>query len=328
MNNVKAFFIRKYRQAKYIVLRFVRLSRYITIPFFQGQSLYDVMRFFWLGIFEGNVTSRAASIAFSFFLALFPALIFLFSLIPYVPIEGFQDKLFDLLQEIMPPNSYEAAESTIDDIITNRRGGLLSFGFFLGLIFGANGFNALMTNFNTTIHELGERGFFKQELIAIFLTLILSLLILVGVTLIIFTESFTMWLVNNDFIPKSWTGLIQAGRLLLMLFTVYISIAILFYFGPANRHLYQFFSPGSILATVLIILASYGFSFYVDNFNQYNRLYGSIGTLLVILLWIYLNSIVLIVGFEFNASIAQAKLRKEKLGAAIRRKQKRDAKKR
>ncbi|MCH8546863.1 MAG: YihY/virulence factor BrkB family protein [Cryomorphaceae bacterium] len=323
---MKAFFIRKYRQTKYWILRFVRLSKYITIPFFQGQSLYDVMRFFWLGIFEGNVTSRAASIAFSFFLALFPALIFLFSLIPYVPIEGFQDKLFDLLQEVMPPNSYEAAESTIDDIINNRRGGLLSFGFFLGLIFGANGFNSLMTNFNTTIHELGDRSFWRQEMVAIFLTLILSLLILLGVTLIIFTESFTIWLVNQEFIPNSWTGLIQVGRLLLMLFTVYISIAILYYFGPANRHLYRFFSPGSILATVLIILASYGFSFYVDNFNQYNRLYGSIGTLLVILLWIYLNSIVLIVGFEFNASIAQAKIRKEKLGKAIRRKKKKEQK--
>lgn len=316
---MKAFFVRKYRQTKYWILRFVRLSKYITIPFFQGQSLYDVMRFFWLGMFEGNVTSRAASVAFSFFLALFPALIFLFSLIPYVPIEGFQDKLFDLLQEIMPPNSYEAAEATIDDIITNRRGGLLSFGFFLGLIFGANGFNALMTNFNTTIHELGERGFFRQEMVAIFLTFILSLLILVGVTLIIFTESFTLWLVSREFIPDDWIGLIQFARWLMMLFIVYISIAILYYFGPANRHLYSFFSPGSILATALIILASYGFSYYVDNFNQYNRLYGSIGTLLVILLWIYLNSIVLIVGFEFNASIAQAKIRKEKLGKAIRR---------
>lgn len=323
---MNAFLTRKYRQSKYLVLRFMRLSKHITIPFFKGQSLYDVMRFFWLGIIDGNVTSRAASIAFSFFLALFPALIFLFSLIPYVPIEGFQDKLFDLLQDIMPPNSYGAAETTIEDIITNRRGGLLSFGFFLGLVFGANGFNALMTNFNTTIHELGSRSFLRQEMVAIFLTFVLSLLILLGVTLIIFTESFSVWLVDKDFIPDSWIGLIQLARWLLMLFIVYISIAILYYFGPANRHLYSFFSPGSILATILIILASFGFSYYVDNFNQYNRLYGSIGTLLVILLWIYLNSIVLIVGFEFNASIAQAKIRKEKLGKAVDAKRRREGK--
>ncbi len=309
---IKSFFITQYRRIYYWILRFIRLSKYITIPFFQGQSLYDVMRFFWLGIFEGNVTSRAASVAFSFFLALFPALIFMFSLIPYVPIEGFQDTLFELLQEIMPPNSYEAAESTIDDIINNRRGGLLSFGFFMGLIFGANGFNALMTNFNTTVHQLGDRSFFRQELVAIFLTFILALLILVGVTLIIFTDSFSGWIIGHGYVPESWSTFISYGRWILMLFTVYISIAILYYFGPANRKLWSFFSPGSILATVLIIAASAGFSYYVDNFNQYNRLYGSIGTLLVILLWIYLNSIVLIVGFEFNASIAQAKLRSSK----------------
>ncbi|MCC5917387.1 MAG: YihY/virulence factor BrkB family protein [Cryomorphaceae bacterium] len=320
-----AYFKKKYRQSKYWILRFIRLSKYITIPFFQGQSLYDVGRFFWYGVIEGNVTSRAASIAFSFFLALFPSLIFIFSLIPYVPIEGFQEELFELLQDIMPPNSYEAAESTIEDIITNRRGGLLSFGFFMGLIFGANGFNALMTNFNTTVHNLGDRSFWRQEMVAIFITLILALLILVGVTMIIFTESFSQWLVDQNFIPEAIRGVIQIGRWVMMLFIVYISIAILYYFGPANRELWKFFSPGSIIATVLIILASAGFSYYVDNFSQYNKLYGSIGTLLVILLWIYLNSIVLIIGFEFNASIAQAKLRKENLAIDIRSKRKREA---
>jgi membrane protein len=309
LTKIKAFFIAQYRRIYYWILRFIRLSKYITIPFFQGQSLYDVMRFFWLGIFEGNVTSRAASVAFSFFIALFPALIFIFSLIPYVPLEGFQDTLFELLRDIMPPNSYDAAEATIDDIINNRRGGLLSFGFFMGLIFGANGFNALMTNFNTTVHQLGERSFFRQELVAIFLTLILALLILIGVALIIFTDSFSAWVIEQGYVPESWSNIISYGRWGLMMFIVYISIAILFYFGPANRKLWSFFSPGSILATILIISASAGFSYYVDNFNQYNRLYGSIGTLLVILLWIYLNSIVLIVGFEFNASIAQAKLK-------------------
>jgi membrane protein len=317
---MKTYLTKKYRQTKYLILRFVRLSKYITIPFFQGQSLYDVLSFFWRGIIEGNVTSRAASIAFSFFLALFPALIFIFSVIPYIQIEGFQEQLFDLLQDIMPPNSYEAAESTIDDILNNRRGGLLSFGFFMGLIFGANGFNSLITNFNTTIHDIGERSFWRQEMVAIFITLVLALLIMIGVSLIIFTESFTVWLVDMEFIPDSWTGLIQIARWLLMLFIVYISIAILYYFGPANRRLWKFFSPGSILATVLIILASAGFSYYVDNFNQYNKLYGSIGTLLVILLWIYINSIVLIIGFEFNASIAQAKIRKENLSKEIEKK--------
>ena len=287
--------------------KIAKLSQHLTIPFFQGQTLYDVVYFFYKGIVEGNITTRASSVAFSFFLALFPAIIFLFTLIPYIPIEGFQAELFEILHDVLPPTSYEVAESTIDDIVNNKHGGLLSFGFILALIFATNGTNALISNFNITVHQLDVRNFWKQELVAIFLTIVISIFVFIGIALIIFTENFTGWLIDNRWLPQQFEALVQWARWSLLVAIIFMAISFLYYFGPANRKLWRFLSPGSIITTLLILLGSYGFSYYVNNFAQYNKLYGSIGTLLVILLWIYLNSIFLIIGFEFNASIAHAK---------------------
>jgi membrane protein len=297
--------IQKKLKIKFIYLS--RLLKKIKIPFFQGQSIYDVLKFFYIGIVEGNVTSRAASVSFSFFLALFPGLIFIFTLIPYIPIEGFQEVLFDTLKQIMPPNTFEATESTIYDIINNKRGNLLSFGFIAALLFATNGTNALINNFNSSVHQFKTRNFWRQELVAIFLTLFLSFLFIIGIVLIIFTDGFTSWLVEINIIPESLRPVFRIGRYILLVLVVFISISLLYYFGPADRKLFKFFSPGSILATVLIVIGSELFSFYISNFNQYNKLYGSIGTLLVILIWIYINSLILIIGFEFNAGIAAAK---------------------
>lgn len=279
----------------------------IKIPFFQGQSIYDVLKFFYIGIMEGNVTSRAASVSFSFFLALFPGIIFLFTLIPYIPVEGFQDVLFQLLAEVMPPNTFEVTESTIDDIINNKRGDLLSFGFIAALLFATNGTNALINNFNSGVHQFKTRGFWRQEVVALFLTLLLSVLFIIGIALIIFTEGFTDWLIQMKVIPAEIRSYLRIGRNASLTAVIFFSISLLYYFGPADRRLFRFFSPGSILATILILIGSELFSFYINNFNQYNKLYGSIGTLLIIMLWIYLNSIFLIVGYEFNAGIAAAR---------------------
>lgn len=295
------------RKLKVYLWKFAKLSKHITIPFFQGQTLYDVVYFFYKGIVDGAITTRASSVAFSFFLALFPAIIFLFTLIPYIPIDGFQQELFQILQDVLPPTSYEVAESTIDDIVNNRHGGLLSVGFVLALVFATNGTNALISNFNITVHQLDVRSFWRQELVAIFLTVVISIFVLIGIALIIFTENFTAWLISNEWLPREFANLVQWARWSLLVTIIFMAISFLYYFGPANRKLWTFLSPGSILATLLILLGSYGFSYYVNNFAQYNKLYGSIGTLLVILLWIYLNSIFLLIGFEFNASIAQAK---------------------
>lgn len=288
-----------------------KLSRYskkMVLPLFDGLTLYDVLIIFFKGIAEGRILDRAASIAFSFFLALFPGIIFLFNLIPFFPVEGIEAEVFNTFQRILPPDTYDATRSTIADILNNKRSDLLSIGFFLALLFATNGINSLISNFNHTIHQIETRGFLRQQLVSVSLTIVLSILFLVGLALIIFSSS----VLNSLLTFFHWDAIsplfIETSRLVLMVMIVLMAIAFMYNFGPAKKRAWHFISPGSILATALIILTSLGFSYYVSNFAMYNKLYGSIGTLLIILLWIYLNSIVLIIGFELNASIAALKL--------------------
>lgn len=280
-----------------------RSAQTVTLPLFDGLSLYDVAIFFWKGIYEGAVTSRAASISFSFFLALFPGVIFVFTLIPFIPVEGFQTELFRLLRDVLPPNSFDAAYSTINDILTIKRGDLLGLTVVAALFFATNGTLALIGNFGQTVHRLNVRGFWSQYLAAFWLTLALALLLIGGIALLALGE---VW------IPKLLPGsdgiwLAAIGRWGVLLGLVLFAISLLFYFGPMRSAPWRFISPGALLATVLVWLTSYLFGIYVTDFSRYNQFYGSIGTLMIIQLWIYVNAIGLIIGFELNASMARAK---------------------
>jgi len=296
-----------------IWFRILRNAKRIRLPLFDGLTLYDVSSFFFRGIVEGRITDRAASVAFSFFLALFPGIIFLFHLIPFFPIQGMENEVFYTFQRILPPDTYDAARTTIDDILNNKRTDLLSFGFLFALVFATNGINSLISNFNNTIHQIDTRGFLKQQIAAISLTVVLSFLFLLGLTIVIFSSTVINGILDFFRLEEVSPFMIETTRLLLMLSIVLIAIALLYNFGPAKTRQWRFISPGSLLATFLIIVTSVGFSFYVSNFAQYNKLYGSIGTLMIILLWIYINAIVLILGFELNASIASLKKQQSEL---------------
>ena len=280
-----------------------RSTQTITLPLFDGLSLYDVAIFFWKGIYEGAVTSRAASISFSFFLALFPGVIFVFTLIPFIPIDGFQHELFRLLRDVLPPNSFDAAYSTITDILTIKRGDLLGITVAAALFFATNGTLALIGNFGQTIHRLNVRGFWSQYLAAFWLTLALALLLIGGIAVLALGEVWIPTLIPGD----NGIWLTALARWMVLLGLVLFAISLLFYYGPMRSAPWRFISPGALLATVLVWLTSYLFGIYVTDFSRYNQLYGSIGTLMIIQLWIYVNAIGLIIGFELNASMARAK---------------------
>lgn len=301
--------IRKKAQNKWeIFYRFVkRKTKQVPLPFMEGMSLYDVVSFFIRGIIDGKITTRASSLAFSFFLAIFPAILFLFTLIPYIAIDGFQMELFELMQDIMPPQTYEEAKSTIDDILTHKQGGLLSIGFIATLLFATNGVYSIITNFSQSVHEIDFRSFWQQYIVAVGLTIILSILLIITIVVLIFTESVGNYFVKLDLLSNYVVDLIQGGRVITLIILVQTSISLLIYFGPTKKSDWHFFSPGSLLATTLIVIISFLFGYYIDNFSQYNKLYGSISTLIIIMLWIYVNSLVLIIGFELDASIAGVK---------------------
>jgi len=292
---------------RYVVVQ----TKRIKLPFFEGLSIYDVATFFWKGIYEGAVSTRAGSISFSFFMALFPALIFVFTLIPYIPIDGFQEEIFTILQDIMPPTSYELAESTIVDIVSIKRSDLLWITLITSLIFATNGTLSLISNFSITFHKIAFKGFWQQYVSAVVLTIALSILAMISIALLSLGESVFGWMALRGWLDQDFVWLLQISRTITLLFTILFAISLLYNFGPIKGKQWRFISPGSLLATTLVIVSSLAFGYYVDNFAQYNKLYGSIGTLLVIMLWIYINAIGLIIGFELNVSIAGVKYKQQ-----------------
>lgn len=293
-----------------LVHRIIKASRKIVLPGFEGLPLYIATKFFFHGVHNGAIIMRAQSLAFSFFLALFPSIIFLFTLIPYIPVEHFQDSLFNLLQALLPKSAFVAAEETIADILKNERSGLLSFGFISAMYFSTNGFNAMINAFNETFHDFETRTPLKQRLISILMVIITTLLVSIAITLIIFSELGLQYLIEKD---KVAYYLILFGKWIILVALCFCFISFNYYLGPKRKKGFRFFSPGSILATFLTILTSILFAYYVNNFGNYNKLYGSIGTLIVIMLWIFINSLILLLGFDLNASILSAKKKHEKV---------------
>lgn len=283
------------------------VARKIILPGFQKITLFDAGKFFIRGIRHGAILSRASSVSFSFFLALFPSIIFLFTLIPYIPVENFQPMLFEMLKQLMSESAYAAAQDTITEIITRPNKGLLSFGFILALYFSTNGFNAMIGAFNRTYHDIETRGWLWQRLISLLLVIITTLLLILAIAIIVLSEKAIQHIFNDGFIE---TWLIVVGRWFVLFALCFSTISFIFYLAPSKKNRWTFFSAGSMFATILSIITSIGFSYYVNNFGSYNKLYGSIGTLIVILMWIYFNCIVMILGFELNASIQVAKNRK------------------
>lgn len=299
--------------AKMVVLSppvksFVAYTKRVALPGFDNLPIFYVADFFLTGIQRGSIVMRAQSLAFSFFLAIFPAIIFLFSLIPYIPFGNFQNELLDLIRDFLPSSAYASARSTIEDIIKIQRGGLLSFGFLTALYFTTNGFMTLMNGFNASYHSVESRPPWKQRLVAIILTFILSTLVMIATVLIIGSESATHYLVKHSILKtKTQVALLLIGKWAVVLALFFFAISFLYYYAPSKKKVWRFISPGSTFATTLSILVSTGFASFVNNFGNYNKIYGSIGTLIVIMLWIYFNSLILILGFELNASIENAK---------------------
>jgi membrane protein len=290
------------------VVTFLKLTKRITLPGFEGIPIYNAADFFIRGLQKGSLQTRASALSFDFFLAIFPAAIFIFTLIAYIPVEGFQDQLMILFSDLLPKDAYEATRSTLEDIIKQQRSGLLSIGFIVALYFSTNGVHAMMDAFNKTYHTVETRPPLIQRAYSIMITLILSVITFIAILLIIFGEKTLSFFESRGFIKEAFTYyLLISSQWIVIIALIFFAISFLYYFGPSRKTRYRFFSVGSTIATLLIIITSLGFSFFIDNFSQYNKLYGSIGALIIILLWIRFNSMILLIGFELNASIHNAK---------------------
>jgi len=289
----------------------IRFSRHEDV------SLYRIVKRFLRNLQDDEIMDRANGVAFNFILAIFPAIIFLFTLIPYVTRyfpEINRETIMDFLRGLsesgfMPASMYEVASTTILDIVSNQRGGLLTLGFLFALILSTNGMLALMRAFNACYKTIENRSALKTRLIATALTINMTIVLFVTVLLLIVGQLVTEYLFTNfqditSFNLNSFeVGLIFALRFAVIFITFFIAISTIYYFGPAIHYNWRFFSIGSLVATLLCIAVSYGFSYYITNFGAYNKVYGSIGVLIALMVWVQLITVVLLVGYEINASI-------------------------
>lgn len=286
----------------------IEWTKVIILPGFSPLPLYTVATFFFQEISKDSLVNKASSLAYNFMLAIFPGIIFLFTLIPYIPINGFQDQLMELISLILPGNAYLAVESTLEDIIKIQNSSLLSFGFFASLFFATNGIHTLMQTFNKSSLIIESRSWLRQRLVALTLTLLMVSALVLGLIIIIAGEYVFTYLQSElSFKDSFWVYVVDTARWLTLTLIYFITISMLYRYGPATPKKWQFFSAGSWLATILAVLTFWGFSFYIQNFGNYNKVYGSIGTLIVIMIWLYLNSLIILIGFELNASIDLSK---------------------
>jgi|WetSurMetagenome_2_1015567.scaffolds.fasta_scaffold00160_19 membrane protein len=280
----------------------------LVLPGFDGVPISHVITFVIKGFRKGVLVTRASSIAFNLLIALLPASIFLFTLIPFIPMPNFQQELIRLFEYILPANAFNFLETTIIDIVTHKSGGLLLFMFIATVIFSTNGIHAVIHAFVVSAHNFKTRSWFDQRKISILLLIIVVFLISTAGSLLIFGKMVMNRLVVLHIIKRNIViYLLIFLKWLVIIFLLFLAISFLYYLAPAKKTGFRFFSAGSTLATILFILTSLGFSAFVNNFGQYNKLYGSIGTLMILLAWLYLNSIAILIGFELNVSIKAAR---------------------
>ncbi|MFA7444609.1 MAG: YihY/virulence factor BrkB family protein [Flavobacteriaceae bacterium] len=290
-----------------VINKLVKWGKKVTFKKLEGLSLYDIMELYIIGIVEGAFTNRAAAIAFSFFMAIFPFLLFILNLLPYMPLENFQEDFFELLSENVPPTTFDAIYGIIEDIMNNSNQGMLSSGVILAVFLMANGVNAMLSGFENSYHVTITRNFIKQYIVSFVLGICLSVILIVGVAIVIISEillnAIDYWYVDKLVV-------VEVFRYVLVLLMIWFCVSLLFKFGSKQLQKTALISIGSIITTILIALSSYGFGIYVLRFAKYNELYGSIGTLLVLMIYIWLNCMILLLGFELNAAINKLKSEK------------------
>ncbi len=287
--------------------RAVKKAQSISLPLFDGVPLYDVLLFFWRSIVDGSITTRASGIAFSFFIALFPGIIFLFTLIPIIPIDNFQNELFVIIQQLVPDSIWDTIKDTITEVVMRPRGDLLSLNFFMALAFATNGLVSMMSAFDATVHNINRRKWWSQYIAAIFMLFIFTMALTLAIAILTGGQELINYLNRIDIIrDKFLVFLLTISKWILTLTTFFFAFSFLYYMAPARKTKWRFISAGGTLATVLSIIGIIGFKYYINNFSQYNKLYGSIGTLLAVLFLMYIMSLILLIGFELNASIYQA----------------------
>ena len=277
----------------------------VSFPGFRGKPLYDVLLYFANGFSRGYLTDRAAAVAFNVFLAIFPAVMVLFTFIPYMPLEGVQLVIEDTIQKFVPENIAGRVVGTINEIMSHQHNTLMSIGIIMAFYFSSGAIRAFFRGFDMGVNHIGKMSMVRMYGGGLLTTLILGTLLLTSIALIILGNDYLPWFFNKIGFYNSFViTLINIGRWLLTVFVLLVAIAVLYFFGNPNKdRKFRLFTPGTIMFTLMFIIGTIGFNYYIVNFSNYNALYGSIGGVIIFMMWIYVNCIIVLIGYELDASI-------------------------
>lgn len=291
----------------------INRSKFVFLPGFEGVPLYDVLRFFYRQIKTEGLPQRASAISYNFIMAIPPSLLFLFTLIPNLPFfskKSIQLELHRLILDIIPAQTYnKELIKFVDSFIFESRIAVLSFGLLVSLFFASNAMMGLIVAFNRKQHP----GFEKRMGIvsrwtAIKLTVLIFGLFLGYFVLLISQGVLLEWLIKD----ATWRDVFANMRWIFIVLMIFFVIGFIFKYAPSRQEKWRIASPGTITTTFLSLLSSLGFSIFVNNFGRYNVLYGSIGTIMMVMALIYINSLAILIGFELNVSISSLHAQVEK----------------
>lgn len=287
--------------------RLIGWSKRIVLPGFEGFDLFQISRFFFNALANGHLETRASAIAFKVFLAFFPAVIVLLTLIPFVPIDDFQVRLLTTFKEMLPIEVYDFIESTLNDLLVRKHGALLSVSFVVGIYLASNSINAILMGFSGSANHTVWHSALKQRLLSLGLMLALTILLIIAIPLLTVSGAI-IYKVNSlgFFASELQMWALFGVKWLISILVVVMFVSLLYNAGDPTARRFKFVSPGVLLAVFLILVVSQVLAFVFGHITDYNALYGSIGAILAVQFWIYLNMLVILVGYELNTSIARA----------------------
>ena len=293
------------------VRQIFRWADRIILPGVNGASLYQVGKFFVDEMRKIKLTERAAAVTYNFIMAMPPTFLFLFSLVPYLPLRNVEQTILNIIKLITPNNRiYQNVSGVVQDFMHKQHHDVLSFGLLMVLFFSSNGMMGLMRSFDKSLALYKKRNWLQRRWTAIKLTVMLILMIILTITVLIIQSKNV-----NGILLKVFPHIVavKAVSLIILVLVIFITFSLIYTYGPSLTHKFRFVSAGSVFATLASLLSTSCFFFLVNNFLNYNKVYGSIGTLIAFMVLVWLNTVIILLGFELNISLLLGKLLQDKL---------------
>jgi len=303
---LKDFDIKRYLAKLPIISKLLDWAKSTSFYGFEGIPFYDIFRFLIKEAQTDDISTRANSMAFSFFLALFPSIIFFFTLLPLFPITtNYMETIQNSIAGFLPTEASIYINQIIADVVSIPRGGLFTLGFILAMFFTSNGVAAMMKGFEKSYSDtFVKRSYLKRQWTAIKLTLLLGFFLIISLTTVVLGKVILTYIFEFLSIGTASRYLLNFARWILVIVTFHALVSSVYRFGAPTIERFRYFSPGATVATIFTIILSLAFAAFVNNFGAYNEIYGTIGGLIIVLVWIQFNCTILLIGYEINASIA------------------------